>query len=273
MALVLYKRKNSSYWWIRGSVAGEDIRESTQVPLTRKRVAEEYRVRLENEILLRSIRGVEAGDKTFKEGVTRYLEMGGKYRCLGSFNEKSGKWSGMIGEFGDLRMNTIGMNAILNYAHKTHIGVKAATINREVISPMIAVYNANDVRFKDRVRKMVERPVKTKSASPELFNKSLEAYSDVPNLHALVLTMTFTGRRIGELLSIMRTDVDWESGEVDLGLTKNGDQVVLKFPKSVMDVIENLPEYRNGRLFRYSIRHSVYEIVKRKCKKAGIEYM
>ena len=52
MALKLTTKKGSPYFYVRGTVAGMEIEESTKIPLAERRRAEKYRIEREMGLLI-----------------------------------------------------------------------------------------------------------------------------------------------------------------------------------------------------------------------------
>ena len=77
MSLKIVKR--GRIWYIRGSVAGQHVYESTG--LGEKRAAEAKRARREAELVQRSAHGATA-TLTFAEAAAVYMESGGETRYL-----------------------------------------------------------------------------------------------------------------------------------------------------------------------------------------------
>jgi len=79
MPLRLYRKRGSPNWYIRGTVRGITVDESSKV--ADRRAAEEIRAHREAEILKASVYG-RAATATFLEAAVRYMEAGGERRYL-----------------------------------------------------------------------------------------------------------------------------------------------------------------------------------------------
>jgi hypothetical protein len=93
MPLELKRRKGSKHWYIRGTVRGQPIFETTGTH--DKKAAEAIRIKREARLLDDSIHGKKAS-VTFAEAAVSYLTSGGSRRYLGE-QRKDGSWSGLIG--------------------------------------------------------------------------------------------------------------------------------------------------------------------------------
>ena len=177
----------------------------------------------------------------------------------------------LLGKFGPYKIDEITEDDLIEYILKNYSKAKNSTINRMVICPLKAVLNANKVSLDMKLFKE-ERPT-TVYATPEHYKKTVEAYSRIPNLRLIIITMTMTGRRISELTNLTRDKVDWEARTMDLGVTKNDDPKIIKLPEWLMEEIRALPKYPNGRLFGYRARQSLYGTMMRLCEQHGVPYM
>lgn len=215
----------------------------------------------------------KAKTKTFAQGCVSYWRAGGreKYATIG-FDPKTEQVSKLLAWFYDTPMSEIDREAVEAYADAHHPTAKASTVNRMVIAPIKAVLTHNDVP-NAHIKKWSEQRVESAHASPELFKATLEACADLPHLRAALLTMTATGRRVGEIVSWERHYLNWENGHVTMPRTKNGEGFTVKLPDFVLEEIRALPDFRNGRVFGYVSRYSLYGALKRRCAKAGIPYL
>src|SRR5438045_3820430 len=94
MPLRLVRRKGSEHWYVRGSVRGVRVFETTGTD--RKEIAEAIRIKREARLLNESVFGKQKS-LVFEEAALAYLENAGSPRFLGEF--KNGKWTGLIGYF------------------------------------------------------------------------------------------------------------------------------------------------------------------------------
>lgn len=79
MPLKCIKRHGSPFWYIRGTVRGVAIDESTKV--TSRKQAEAFRAKRKSAIIDRQISGAKA-TATFLEAAVSYMENGGERRFL-----------------------------------------------------------------------------------------------------------------------------------------------------------------------------------------------
>lgn len=128
MALKIVKREGKSpCWWIRGTVKGQPVFESTRIAIAGKRPGaevEEYRDRRERELN-------GPGKKTFADAAEYYLLAGGSPRFLDPIVKKLGQY----------RMGAIDQPLIDQLAKEIYPNCNPASLNRQFYTPFIAVWN------------------------------------------------------------------------------------------------------------------------------------
>lgn len=274
MPLKLTRRKGSSHWYIRGTVRGEAIFETTGVE--EAKAAETIRIRREGELLQRSIFGVGA-TLTFLEAAVAYIDDGGEDRFLGELDEATGKWTLLIGHFASVPVHKIGQDEIDAAAKKLYPDAANATRKRQVYVPMAAVLHHAERKTKVPVPKLHHPRVpkaETKWSTPDRFAKLLQHCS--PKIRRLVIFLAYTGGRISELLR-----VDWERDVflsqriVFLRRTKNGKPRPVHIPDPLLIELASVPEgERHGRVLPWwRARQAVYKPLRRACRLAGVEYL
>ena len=145
MPLKLVRPKGRKYWYVRGTIKGQSVYQSTG--LIDKRQAEISRARRENELIDQAHFGKSA-TTTFAQAALTYIESGGEADHLGP----------ILRHFGpDKLASKIDMDAVNDCARSLHPTAAPATINRQVIGPISAVINAHSItankpapRFKRR---------------------------------------------------------------------------------------------------------------------------
>jgi integrase/recombinase XerD len=138
MSLELKRRAGSPYWYLRGTVRGQSVFETTGTD--DKAAAEALRIQREAELLKQSVFGKKA-TVTFAEAAASYLAAGGSPRFLGEFDEATGQWDGLIGHFYSAKLHTIGQDELNAAAVKLYPNATPDTRNRQVYTPFIAVWN------------------------------------------------------------------------------------------------------------------------------------
>src|SRR5882757_662852 len=122
MSLKLTRRNGSDHWYIRGTVRGQSVFETTGTD--DKEAAEAIRIQREARLLKDSVYGRQAS-ATFAEAAVSYLAAGGSPRFLGE--EVDGKWTGLIGYFYSKPLRSIGQNELDEAANKLYPGTAPDT--------------------------------------------------------------------------------------------------------------------------------------------------
>ncbi len=260
--------KRSNHWYIRGTVRGQAVFETTGTQ--DRAAAEAMRIKREAELLNRSVFG-KAATLTFLEAAVAYVADGGEDRFLGELDEETGKWSLLIGRFAKTPIAAIGQDEIAEAARELYPKAAAATRKRQVFVPMSAVLKHAGRDFRVKHPKVRRREMKF--SSPEQLNKLLGACS--PKLRRLVVFLTYTGARISECLRLdWERDISLVRRTAYLRRTKNDEPRVVHLADPVFIELANVPEAeRHGQVFKWQSRRSVYGPLRRACNKAGVEYL
>lgn len=272
MPLKLIKRKGSHHWYIRGTVRGIRVFESAGTDDAK--AADAIRIKREGDLLDRSVFGAGSAI-TFIEAADAYLKSGGEGRFLGKFDERTEKWTLLIGHFGTTPLARIGQAEIDEAARKLLPGTKAATRKRHVYIPMCAVLNHAE-RFGFKAPKIEHPKVATpdfKWATPEWLAKLLPRCA--PRLRLLVTLLPYTGARLSEALRLdWDMDVNLSQRNIVFRRTKNGKMRSAHIPDALLIELASVPEgQRQGPLFAWSHKCHVYGPLRTACRKAGIPYL
>lgn len=255
MPLKLYRR--GRFWWVQGTVVGRRIRRSTG--LDDKKQADIVRQKIEQEATERQVYG-DAAVSTFAEAVVSYIKTGGEKRFLGP----------LVQVIGREKLKNINQGTAETVIATVYPEASAATINRQVFTPLAAVINHAAKRDLCRPIKFERRRVKERrrpAATPD----QLEAFiaHAEPRLAALAMFMAYTGRRIGECCDLTWKDVNLRKGTALMRDTKNGEDFLCHLPERLVGALKRL-ERKPGRVFGYPSRNHVYEPWRAACKRAGI---
>ena len=243
--------KRSQNWFVRGTVSGVIIFESTGT--ADKGQAERYRLKREREVYDAARLG-EVKDATFADAVTLYLNKGKGTRFLAQ----------LLDHFKEKPLPEIGQVEIDEAARTLYPDAKASTLNRQVYGPMVAILRAAaKAKLPGATVPMIDRREETRPEVNPADDAQLDALlPHLPEgLAALVLLMTYTGLRTGEALRITRNDI--QDGFALAGRTKNGDPRMVPLPVGW--------EYPEGG-WGLTTTQGVGKALRRAHKAAGIPY-
>jgi integrase len=235
--LQLVKRPKSPYWIMRGTVRGVRVEESTGTP--DKRAAEEIRTKRAAEILNESIYG-RAATTTFAHAALSFVEEGGSRRFV----------TQVLDHFGTKPLRLIGQEAIDNAASKLYPKASNATRNRQIYTPISAILQ-HAARKGWCARPVFTRPKMSKVAIKWLKHDEAERLIAAcsPHLQPLVITLLYTGARIGEVLWLDWSNVDLDRRHVTFPKTKNGEARGVTLHIRIVAALASLAG-REGPVFR-----------------------
>ena len=237
-------RHGSPCWYLRGSVRGIRVDESTGCH--DRLAAEEVRIKREAELLARSIHGNSAV-VTFPEAVNSYLAAGGDGQHLAP----------ILKHFGTKKIAAIGQDEIDACAAKLHPNSSAATRNRKVYTPISAVLH-HAARKKWCSKPVIARPKghdteRVRWITYEEAETLIEAAA--PHIRPLVIFLLSTGARLSEALYLEWADVDLTRAHVTFRPTdargiKTDEARGVPLPPRAVAALANMPWDRQGFVFR-----------------------
>lgn len=234
----LCRRQKGGNFYLRGTVAGQSLFESTG---TRDRTAADaIRIRRESEIIARHAYG-KGPTLTFAEAALTYMDSGGQARYLPR----------ILRHFGpDALLDEIDNAAVNAAAIALYPDAAPATINRQLITPISAVVSmaaANDLaRHRTFKRRTVPRG-RTRWLTPEEAER-LIACAD-PHLVPILSCLLGTGARVSEALGTQAQFYYPNTGEIWLPDTKNGHPRMISLPRRALDAITAAGVPATGRIF------------------------
>jgi integrase/recombinase XerD len=253
LSLKLVKRPGSDHWYLRGTVRGQPVFETTGTD--DKKSAEAIRIKREARLLKDSIHGKEASI-TFAEAALNYLAGGGSARFLGE--EIDGVWTGLIGHFYDVQLHTITQDDLNKAADKLYPNTQHDTKNRQAFTPFIAVWNS---ALPDNPRKW-KRPKKPKGTTavrlkpiragtkPVAYERAAQFVLEMSPANAMVMTgLFYTGMRPIELFVLSDAMVNVPGRWITLDNTKIGEPRGIPIHEFLVPLLTALVE-RGGILFR-----------------------
>lgn len=229
--LKLVKRHGSSSFYLRGTVRGISIYESTGVNLSHRNAALEIKVRREAELLEESIHG-KVAVKTFSQAAVSYIEAGGDTRFL----------EPVIKHFGTTKLGKIGQDEIDLAARAIYPTQAASTLNRQAYTPISAVLH-HAAKRKWCSAFPIERLDEDKTPYHWLTYDEAQRLIAACSAHMkpLVIFLLYTGARIGEALWLDWRNISLDRAHVDFIDTKNGTSRGVPLHYRVIEVLKAMP--------------------------------
>lgn len=233
MSLKLYRYPSRSpNWIVRGVVRGKPFGPRT-TGTSDKDAAEQIRIRWESEQLEESIHGRRA-TVTFMEAAASYLEDGGSPRFLGTEDRTTGKWTLLLGELGQTRLSHIDSTKLSEAAKRLYPDARPDTINRQVYTPFVAIWNHAaergwcDYRKWSRPRNQRGTRIRAKAARvgsfPVPYERAAKFVTAMWPLDAITMTVLFyTGMRPIEWFHVEDKDVDVDGRWITIPSSKTGE--------------------------------------------------
>ena len=258
MPLKIYKR--GGVWHYRGTVAKRRLRGSTGA--ANKETAARIAAEIEDRAWKCRLDGPEA-ILTFAQASIKYRAAGKQTRFLERIEDY---WK-------DALVRDITPGAIRASALTIYPNASAATRNRQVIVPTVAIINhAAELELCRHIR-MKRFKVETKSKKPATLEwvRAFMAHS-TPHLGGLALFMFLTGARVSEALAVQWEDIDFRAKTVLIRQTKLGNERRAHLPQALVVALSNIPRSNSGRgVFWYETRNHCLMVWRRAAKRAKIE--
>jgi integrase len=228
--LKVVKRNGSPFFYLRGTVRGISIFESTGIECSNKKAASEFRSLREAELLEESIHGKRAV-ATFSQAALSYIEAGGETRFL----------EPIIRHFALTKLSMIGQHEIDAAARKLYPKHAPATVNRQAYSPISAILHHAARRgwcAEFRVECLTLGPPRIRWISYDEAEALVAAAAE--HLQPLILFMLYTGARIGEALWLDWSNVSLNRAHVQFIDTKNGTSRGVPLHRRVVTVLKTM---------------------------------
>jgi len=273
LKLVSPKPGRTPFYWVRGTYLGCYVERSTGT--SHRRLAEQIRKRTERDIE----RGALAEPKGhgFAAAATAYMRAGGDPRFLAP----------LIRSFQHTPILHIDQVAIDNAAASLYPDASAATLNRQVYTPISAVLKRAGIERQIKRPKGWRGRRLTTWLSPEQAIAAFKATDLISapaatraEFRILLIVLLYTGMRLGDSLK----ELVWErvelpppngpekSGTVYLPVTKSGEPRQVHLPPIVVAALEQHPRgvQRHGRVFRFHDGGRLRDMFDMTMERAGI---
>lgn len=257
MSLKIYRRKGSSIWHYRGTLAGRRQRGTTGT--SDKETATRIASEVENKFWKRGLDGKEKG-LTWPKAVALYLSAGKSSRFLVPLSKY----------WGDALVKDMNAGSIRQAAVDLFASAKNSTRNRQAIVPTLAVINhcaelghCSPLRMK---RFKVETKIK-KPVTLEWIN-AFEAHCERPDVRALAVFLFATGARISEARNVKWDDIDFGRRKVLIRQSKIGEEREAHLPPHLFVTLANLSRDTNPFDVAYTTARDAWA---RTTEAAGIE--
>ena len=253
----------SPNWYVRGTVAGQPIFESTG---TRDRAqAEAYRVRLEHEIYECGALGKEQ-PASFAEAAIAYMEHTGQARFI----------KPLIEYFKERPIDQITQSDVDRCAREISGQNKPSTRVRHIYGPISAILNhAYKIELPGSSPRKFMRPKVDREpvvwATDDYLDRLLPHCH--PRLRALVIVMTDTGLRISEALRLIPADFSMRRGWINIGRMKNGEAAFVPISESTLATVDAIMPDGIQPVFGTTWRQNVNQALKRVAMRAGLPYL
>lgn len=228
MGLRLTKRGNT--WYIRGTVRGQQIYESTG---TRdKSIAEAIRIKAEKRILDESVYG-KSSVVSFRDAAEAYALAGGSLRFVLDV-KADGSESGLAVHFGDRLLSSITQADLDDAARILYPTATGETRNRQCYTPFIAIWNhafsdepamARKWRRPRKAKGTNVRAAKSRAGTTSIDYDTAARFVAAmsPDAAMLMTALFYTGLRPIEAFALEAADVDIVASWLVVRASKTGE--------------------------------------------------
>lgn len=261
MSIKLRRRQGSPNWYLRGTVRGIPVDETTGTD--RREVADDIRIRRETELLDRSVHGESAGGApaSFVAAALAYIEATPRSRQTKRYVRLLSEH--FVGKpLSAITQETADAAARALYPHAT-----PETRNRQLYTPLAAILHGAGVAI------AIKRPKQKKGRNRALSQDQAARLLNHATGHAraLLLLLFYTGCRIGEALRLEWGAVDLRRRAITFDLTKTDEDGEAPMHGAVLEALANL-EGRKGRVFPWANRWAAYKALRPLCVASGVAF-
>lgn len=251
-------KRKSPNWTIRGTYLGVYVEESTGTSneaLARKALAAKRQQIERDRFSPKPLEPASPLGPTFLSAAVAYIEAGGENRFIGSYDEETGKWSGLVSHFGEKPLAEITQEAINEAATKLLPNGTPQTRNRQVFTPISAVLKSAGVEIKIKRPKGWRGSKRTVWLRPEqAFALFKAADARDPEFGIFLRVLTYTGMRLSECTGMTIDRLELSESFAYVPITKNGDPRGVHLPPVIVAALANHPrglDRKGERVFRF----------------------
>jgi integrase len=225
---------------IRGTYLGVHVETTTGTPELRvaKRVLKELKESIERGEYRKREEVDPPAPPTFADATLAYLQAGGDGKFLGKIIAATGPHA-----LRDKPLVEIDQIAIDNAARALYPTAKAATLNRQVYTPISAVLKRAGIERKVKRPKGWRGSKATEWLEPDqAFAVIREAYAIEPEFGLFCLTLNYTGMRLGDATEeALLRGLKLDQALLYLGTTKNSEPRPVHLPPIVVEAFRKAP--------------------------------
>lgn len=274
LKLIPPKPGKTPNWYIRGTYLGRYVEESTGV--ARETLARQILNQRKTEIERGKLSGpLKPAEPTFLAAGIAYMEAGGETRFLGTFDEDTETWSGLMAHFGETPLSEITQQAINEAAAKLLPAGTPQTRNRQIYSPVSAVLKHAGVTIEIKRPKGWRGSKATAWLRPEqAFELFKAADSRDAEFGIFIRTLTYTGMRLSEATGMRVGQLELAEAFAYVPTTKNGEPRGVHLPPVIVAALANHPrglDRKGGTVFRFRKCGRLYTWLDAALAAAGIE--
>jgi len=269
LKLIPPREGRTPYYSVRGTHLGVYVDRSTR--LADRAKAAKLLVRWREEIERGEFAATEG--RTFLSAAIAYVKAGGEKRFVGSYDEDTGRWSGLVGHFGDRPLDEIDQEATDEAALALYPNATPSTRNRQVHTVVSAI------RKRAGIKEPLQRPKGWRGKKRVVWFKPEEAFrlfaaADVrdPEFGLFLRFLCYTGLRLSEALALQVSQLDLSDAFAYIPETKNEDPRGVFLPPHVVVALANHPRGLNrvGKVFKFRKQGHLYELLADSAAAAGV---
>lgn len=256
-------KRRTPYFAARGSHLGIFVDRSLKT--SNRSLAKKIIKQLEHDIERGAI--APRGALGFGDAATAYMNAGGERTFLAP----------LIRHFKDTAITLIDQTMIDNAARAIYPDAVAATLNRQVYTPVSAILK------RAGIEKQIKRPIgwrghrRTTWLTPEqvfaVFDATAKIEAPVHTraaFRSLLVTLCYTGMRLSDALGLQWGGVDLKGQTAHLPKTKNGEPRLVYLPAVVAAELAIMRGEKVGRVFPFHKGGRLYDMLRDTLKAAGV---